>query len=861
MSSTPAPDSQSLRRTQSTGDIPTPTIPARARISVHRQRAVETVPSSPVANPEPTSWLRQATQTSNTAQGAPAQAESSQQNQRTLFQRLKEMFGMGSNASRTRKALVSLVGTLLYNFLQAAAVIALLSAASVIKSPQNPTADQIHTCTRPLVAWNCLWLVRLALSCGLTYWNYRRIRAASNAQREDSESTTHPGEASPTRPEDSRNQRQQDRGASTTTNSDDPPVPYNHIYARLSLFLSMFTLTWFLTAHILEYTSVNSCRLSAPLVWWLTFGILCTMYLLVLEVVLFGFLVFMVLPFIMLFYSIILLCLGRHPLQNPHYIKPDIGKLSKSLVDRIPLVIYIPPPPDDASVPISLPKPIHTYPPKPPAPAPRKRFAFFRRRALKKDNNVTDVKDQSAKVSAHDTLKEPETWEDNWEQGGYPFVRLEGNRAACAICLMDFEEPRRLSAAPQEEQEDPDKDSASVAPPSLHRDEAVIPVENITEEERDTLPRLEDAGEGPQPLRLLACGHVFHKTCIDPWLTDVSGRCPVCQRRVEIDEEPPKKSKRRRHSNHQTLLDESVWRQPPCFGVALIGRRTNPFSHGVFDTDSGTATARKIWLKISIAAVGLLIFIILGILSIYWAALGRSFGNVHNLSGYVVDFDRGEIGQAVTRGFSMVHGNEQLSWLVRDPAEFPNGPSDVKAALLDHRCWVAITVNPNATSNLLAAVNSSNAAYNTSQAISAYLTNARNEAAYRILISPMVNLILTNISQTFGQAFAPQLASHPNISGLMHTAPSLVTLPISYALYDLRPFDVPVASAVDFVGLIYLMILANHLLVACNQSGLGRRLTLKSLILLRLLWPFFLYFFISLVYALLSLAFGVPFGR
>lgn len=61
----------------------------------------------------------------------------------------------------------------------------------------------------------------------------------------------------------------------------------------------MFTLTWFLTAHILEYTSVNSCRLSAPFVWWLTFGILCTMYLLVLEVVLFGFLVFMVLPFIM----------------------------------------------------------------------------------------------------------------------------------------------------------------------------------------------------------------------------------------------------------------------------------------------------------------------------------------------------------------------------------------------------------------------------------------------------------------------------------------------------------------------------------------------------------------------------------
>lgn len=156
---------------------------------------------------------------------------------------------------------------------------------------------------------------------------------------------------------------------------------------------------------------------------------------------------------------------------------------------------------------------------------------------------MTASKDRNTKVSTSDTINAPETWEDNWEQCEYPFVRLEGNRAACAICLMDFEEPKRLSAIAEQ---DPDKESAPVAPPSPRPEQVVIPVENITEEERDSLPRLEDAGEGPQPLRLLACGHVFHKTCIDPWLTDVSGRCPVCQRRVEIDEGPPKKSRRRR---------------------------------------------------------------------------------------------------------------------------------------------------------------------------------------------------------------------------------------------------------------------------------------------------------------------------
>lgn len=106
-------------------------------------------------------------------------------------------------------------------------------------------------------------------------------------------------------------------------------------------------------------------------------------------------------------------------------------------------------------------------------------------------------------------MKDPETWEDHWEQSEYPFVRLEGNRAACAICLMDFEEPKRLSGAPKEE--DMIKEEGTpTASPRTREQEVEIPVERITEEERDALPRLEDTGEGPQPLRLLACGHVFH---------------------------------------------------------------------------------------------------------------------------------------------------------------------------------------------------------------------------------------------------------------------------------------------------------------------------------------------------------------
>lgn len=46
-------------------------------------------------------------------------------------------------------------------------------------------------------------------------------------------------------------------------------------------------------------------------------------------------------------------------------------------------------------------------------------------------------------------------------------------------------------------------------------------------------------GEGDQvePLRLLDCGHVMHMTCVDQWLTTVSGRCPVCQKAIVPSED------------------------------------------------------------------------------------------------------------------------------------------------------------------------------------------------------------------------------------------------------------------------------------------------------------------------------------
>ncbi|KAJ6625635.1 hypothetical protein B0H10DRAFT_1782845 [Mycena sp. CBHHK59/15] len=461
----------------------------------------------------------------------------------SLYSRTMIFFGYGRGASRARKLLVSLWYNLAWGFVQIVMIITMLTIATHSESKTMPGRNEWTACDRPLGAWSCIYVFRVAFSSSLTYWGWRRDRKAhANADDQETQTANNSSARPATANATASNQSPTNSGSPSTGNTPETPVlPHALLYSRLSILSSLITLSWFLTAHILEYTSIHTCRFSSPHIWWLIFGILCIMYLVVLEVIVLGFVVFVVAPIVFLFWNIFLMCLGRHPMQNPGIIKPDIEKLPKSVVDRIPLVMYIPPPPDAApAASITVPQPVYSYPPKvaPPSVQPKRRFKFLHRRRDNKDSVAgTPSNDVPERISSQ--KGESQTWEDHWEQSGYPFVVLEGNRAACAVCLMDFEEPKRIAG-----HEDSTAVPSSVgSPPSLSAIQEV-PVEATTADAENQL-KLEDAGEGAQPLRLLACGHVFHKTCLDPWLTDVSGRCPVCQRAVEL---PTKRNKKGRGS-------------------------------------------------------------------------------------------------------------------------------------------------------------------------------------------------------------------------------------------------------------------------------------------------------------------------
>lgn len=50
--------------------------------------------------------------------------------------------------------------------------------------------------------------------------------------------------------------------------------------------------------------------------------------------------------------------------------------------------------------------------------------------------------------------------------------------------------------------------------------------------QHDCCPICLEAFSDNDTVKRIKCGHVFHSSCIDPWLSEISDICPVCRRPV-----------------------------------------------------------------------------------------------------------------------------------------------------------------------------------------------------------------------------------------------------------------------------------------------------------------------------------------
>ncbi|KAE9396701.1 hypothetical protein BT96DRAFT_958115 [Gymnopus androsaceus JB14] len=249
--------------------------------------------------------------------------------------------------------------------------------------------------------------------------------------------------------------------------------------------------------------------------------------------------------------------------------------------------------------------------------------------------------------------------------------------------------------------------------------------------------------------------------------------------------------------------------------------------------DGNLKIARDIYFKTVFGGTIALIIAMFAIFSIYWGALWKA--PAHQLNGWVVDFDHSNIGSVVVEALQASSASTYIRWTAVSSSNFPGGASQVGDEVVDEKTWIAVVVNANATSNLQSAVSSVDSSYNGSSAIVVYGNQARSENGYNTILLPTVEAALISITQSFALQFATELAStSSNLTNLLANAPQTVTQPISFTVDNLRPFDIPVATAMTYVGLIYTLILAyfivNISLSARMMSGLETHLKTSSII-------------------------------
>ncbi|KAF5328427.1 hypothetical protein D9619_013291 [Psilocybe cf. subviscida] len=323
-------------------------------------------------------------------------------------------------------------------------------------------------------------------------------------------------------------------------------------------------------------------------------------------------------------------------------------------------------------------------------------------------------------------------------------------------------------------------------------------------------------------------------------------------------------------SNHSTVHDERAPKAsrtksttPPSAPAPTANATPRQRTARVFDHTPAAALARQIYLKVVGGGIFMVVLLIFTVLSIFWGSTWKI--PAHKLPGWVVDFDNGDIGRTVTHALTSSASNSKIAWTVLPASAFPGGAAQVAGMVLEEKTWVAVVVNSGASARLAASLASPNASYDGADAVTVYAVEARNENGFRNIIRPSIQAALDALASSFARSTAQRIANGSNVAELLSASPQTVTAPLRYRIDNLAPFDVPVATAVTFVGLIYQLILSFFVVMlsdaARTASSFSSTLTTRSLVLLRLGTSFVGYFVVSLFYSLLSVAFQLDVSK
>ncbi|OQO09312.1 hypothetical protein B0A48_04710 [Cryoendolithus antarcticus] len=294
------------------------------------------------------------------------------------------------------------------------------------------------------------------------------------------------------------------------------------------------------------------------------------------------------------------------------------------------------------------------------------------------------------------------------------------------------------------------------------------------------------------------------------------------------------------------------------------------------------AVRKEAFTKWGITTVVLMVSI-MALLSIYWAVFYHVQANMSSLVVYVVDFD-GQVAPYDNIGVEPIVGpaivglanqmvassKPTLGFGSMPPSAFKNDPLEVRRAVYNFEAWAALIIMPNATSLLYSAIQNGNASYDPMGACQLVYVQARDETNWSNYLGPTINQFETEATSMVGMMWAKtalQLASNnQTVLQGMSQVPQALSPAIGFSTYNLRPFYPQTSTPAVSIGLIYLIIIAFfsfsfYLPIHFKYLKPEGHPPLKfwQLVIWRWFATMAAYFFLSLAYSLISLAFQINF--
>ncbi|KAL2832506.1 hypothetical protein BDW59DRAFT_139355 [Aspergillus cavernicola] len=260
---------------------------------------------------------------------------------------------------------------------------------------------------------------------------------------------------------------------------------------------------------------------------------------------------------------------------------------------------------------------------------------------------------------------------------------------------------------------------------------------------------------------------------------------------------------------------------------------------------------------------------VLCVLSLFWSVQFRVEAKLPALKVWVVDFDDAPdaiVGPAVRNVANNIinSDSETVGYEIKPSADFTHGAEAVRQSVYDEHCYAAVIVNANATSALRDAVTTGNDAYNPSDAAQFVILSARDQSTYSSYITPALSSFERQLRSEFGPQWIASLAQQQSLN--LSRTPQAVNPAIAFNTLDLRPFGPAVITPTVTIGLIYLIILAFFnfpFLMPIHaqfiKPGAHPTLKISQWLIWRILSNLAAYFFLSLFYSFVSLAFQIPF--